>query len=284
MEENRVLDECQPGQLYQIPVDRIDADPDQPRKFFDEKQINKLAESVKNKGVLQPIIVRKDGERAKVIAGERRLRAAREAGLATIPAIFVGGDSSEISLIENLQRENLNPIEEAEAIVRLIESKGYQDKDLVPILGKAKSTISEMKKLNELPDKIKDQCRNSNEWSRNILLEIAKQPTPKQMIDLFNEVKKKNLKGREVRAITRGHSRKRDKVTIVVSQLHNVSKAFIDFNYDDIEEDRKRDLRNELKNTKKMIETILDNLKDKEETQDEFLLFDELSEVSESNA
>lgn len=279
MDELIALEDYKPGRLYSIPLGNVETDPDQPRKYFDEKKMSKLSESIKNKGVLQPVIVRMEGERTVLIAGERRLKAAKAAGLETIPAIFVDGDAAEISLIENLQRENLNPIEEAEAIVRLIDSKGYQDKDLVPILGKAKSTISEMKKLNELPDKIKDQCRNSNEWSRNILLEIAKQPTKKQMIDLFNEVKKKNLKGREVRAITRGHSRKRDKVSIVVSHLHNVSKSFVDFNFDEIEEDRKRDLRNELRNTKKMIDSILDNLKDKEESKgDEFLLFDELSE------
>lgn len=276
--------EHQVGVLQWLKVENIQTDPMQPRKYFDGKLMKQLTESIKEKGVIQPVIVKKDGENTILVAGERRLRAARQAGMDSIPAIFVEGDTCEISLIENLQRENLNPIEEAEAIVRLIELKGYMDKDLVPILGKAKSTISEMKKLNELPDKIKDQCRNSNEWSRNVLLEIAKQPTKKQMIDLFNEVKKKNLKGREVRAITRGHSRKRDRVTIIVSHLHNITKSFVDLNFEEIEESRKRDLRNELRNTRRMIDTLLDNLKVREETQEEFLLFEALSaEGVESN-
>ncbi len=269
------IEQYKTGCLYQVPLGEIEADPNQPRKFFDKKELNKLSQSIKNKGVLQPVIIRVCDNQLLLIAGERRLRASKIARLKSIPAIVVEGDSAEISLIENIQREDLNPIEEAEAIAKLIEINGYKDKDLVPILGKAKSTISEMKKLNLLPARIKDQCRKSNQWSRNVLLEIAKQPTKKKMLELFNEVKKNNLKGREVRTITRGRSRKRNKASIIVDKLHNVFNSFTELKFDEIEDEQKKNLRTELRDIRKKIDSMLDNLKT-QDAPEELSLFDDL--------
>ncbi|MBK5276696.1 MAG: ParB/RepB/Spo0J family partition protein [Desulfuromonadales bacterium] len=110
------------GKLYQLPLSSVQPDPEQPRKFFDEQALAELSASIAGHGVLQPILVRQgaDGDGVFIIvSGERRYQAARNAGLATIPAIITDGEPAEISIIENLLRENLTAIEEAEAIERL---------------------------------------------------------------------------------------------------------------------------------------------------------------------
>lgn len=247
------------SKLYEIPLDEIEPDIHQARKFFDSEKLDRLTESIRAKGVLQPILLQRIEEKNVVVAGERRLRAAKQAGLRTIPAMFVLGDVAELSLIENLQREDLNPIEEAEALARLVEERGYKDIDLVPIIGKAKSTISEIKKLNQLPESIKDECRNSGEWSRNVLLEIAKQPTEEAMIRLFQQVKSEGLKGEQLRQITRDKSPKPkgDSVVRFVNNLKMVTKSFRRLDFETMEDRHREVLRDELLHMKEQIDAAL---------------------------
>ena len=184
------LNNYQDGSFYHVDVDLILPNPDQPRKFFDEQALNELATSIKKKGVLQPVIIRKaDDGQIFLVAGERRLKAAKIAGLENIPAIITKGNPAEIALIENLQREDLKPIEEAEALGRMIEEHGYTQEKLVQVLGKAKSTISEIVSLNRLPDSIKEEVRRAELFPRRLLVEIAKQDTQEKMVTLFASVK-----------------------------------------------------------------------------------------------
>ena len=189
------LNNYQDGSFFHVDVDLILPNPDQPREFFDEKSLNELAASIKKKGVLQPVIIRKtDDAQIFLVAGERRLKAAKIAGLEKIPAIITKGNPAEIALIENLQREDLKPIEEAEALGRMIEEHGYTQETLVQVLGKAQSTISEVLSLNRLPESIKDEVRQTNAFPRRLLVEIAKQKTPDKMLALFTAAKGGNLK------------------------------------------------------------------------------------------
>lgn len=140
--------------VTQIESKLIDTNPNQPRKHFDEDALNELAVSIKNYGVIQPILVcPKEGGRYELIAGERRLRASKMAGLSFIPAIvkrFTQSEMAEIALIENLQREDLNPIEEARAYRSLMEKYGFTQEELADKLGKSRPVIANSLRLLSL--------------------------------------------------------------------------------------------------------------------------------------
>src|SRR5256712_5771877 len=131
----------------------------QPRRHFDERHIEELAESIRSKGVLLPLIVRRDSDGYVLVAGERRWRAAQKAGLRELPVMVrevTGNESFEIALIENIQREDLNPVEEAEAYKRLIEEHGLTQEELAARVGKERSTVANALRLLRLPDAIKE--------------------------------------------------------------------------------------------------------------------------------
>ena len=147
------------GSFYQIEINLIEPDPNQPRQYFDPEALAELSESIKQKGVLQPVIIRRDKDgKIWLVARERRFRAAKMAGLEKIPAILTTGNPAEISLIENIQRENLNPIEEAQAMDRMVKEYKYTQEQLAQVIGKARTTITQTLSLNKLPDEIKTQC------------------------------------------------------------------------------------------------------------------------------
>ncbi|MDR2158235.1 MAG: ParB/RepB/Spo0J family partition protein [Holosporaceae bacterium] len=151
------------NEIVKINVDAVKQNPFQPRQIFDEDGLNSLAESIKRKGVIQPILARKleDGT-YQLVAGERRLRASRIAGLKEIPAILADisrEDQLEIAILENIQRENLNPIEEAEAYRRLMDEFSRTQEELSNMLGKSRSHIANTLRLLSLPDQVKDMIR-----------------------------------------------------------------------------------------------------------------------------
>ncbi len=147
-----------PG-LLQVPIDRISPNPYQPRKTFNEVSIEELARSVREHGIVQPLVVMRSGDRFKLIAGERRYRAAQKAGLQSVPVIIKDdirqGDELEIALIENIQREDLNPIEEANAYHQLHEEFGLTQEEIAKRVGKERSTIANFLRLIKLPDSVK---------------------------------------------------------------------------------------------------------------------------------
>lgn len=134
----------------EVPIGLIDRNPNQPRKNFDEKALKELAQSIKTHGVIQPIIVCKNGDRYTIIAGERRWRASQLAGLKTIPCIikdYTSRQISEISIIENLQREDLNPIESARAIKRLIDEFDVTQETVADRIGKSRPAVANTLRL-----------------------------------------------------------------------------------------------------------------------------------------
>ena len=144
--------------LTHIPVERIRANPNQPRKRFDDESLHSLAESVKTDGVLQPVVVRKSGDHYELIMGERRLQAARLAGVPSIPAVVrsaTDADTLRLALVENLQRENLNPIEVAEAYKALSEKFGLSHQELAAMVGKERSSVANTLRLLGLPEEIR---------------------------------------------------------------------------------------------------------------------------------
>jgi len=194
--------DAEAGKIINVPVDTIEPNPDQPRKYFDSQALEDLTQSVRQRGILQPIIVRHKGEDGFVlIAGERRWRAATAAGLAKIPALVRHEhDSAEIALIENLQRENLNPIEEAESLQRLKQQRDLTDEQLARIVGKSRPSVVASLSLNRLPEPIIQECQTSDRYTKSQLLEVLRQPTPEAQLALWQLMKDGGLTVRQARA------------------------------------------------------------------------------------
>ncbi len=190
--------------ITEIDIDKIEPNPNQPRKFFDEQSLQELAASIDAKGLLQPILVRVgEGDTYTVVAGERRYRAHKLLNRPTIPAIITTGDSDELALIENIQRENLTPIEEAEGIQRLIEKHGYVHEDAARIVGKARNTVTALLKILTLPGDILDECRSSNIATKTFLIELAGAPSEQQR-DVWENLKTGRAKTRDAVRGARG--------------------------------------------------------------------------------
>jgi len=144
--------------VAEIPVEKIRPNPLQPRKVFDQEKLNALAETIRSYGVIQPLIVQKDNDNYVLVAGERRLRAAKMVGLNAVPAVVNEYDHNqlmEIALVENLQREDLNPIEEATSYKKLIDEFGLLQEDLAKRLGKSRSSITNSMRLLMLENDVK---------------------------------------------------------------------------------------------------------------------------------
>ena len=188
------------GKLYDMNIADLQPDPEQPRKYFDEEALAELKASIEKHGVLQPVLVRLSSDGALLlVSGERRYQASLLAGCRTIPAVFTTGEPAEISIVENLLRENLTAIEEAEAIERLRALHDYALADLTTVLGKSASTLSEILSLNKLPAEVKDDCRNDPKAGRSILVLIARQKTPEKMAALYSKYKESGLTRGEIR-------------------------------------------------------------------------------------
>lgn len=164
--------------VIEIDMRQITANPDQPRKFFDDSSLIQLAQSIEEKGLLQPILIRDIGnDRYMIVAGERRFRANDLLGRETIAAIVTDGEIDEIAIIENVQREDLRPIELAESLGRLIQTLNYTQDDIAKIIGKSRSTVAEIVSLLRLPEHVKEKCRTSDVASKSFLVELARMDT-----------------------------------------------------------------------------------------------------------
>lgn len=179
-----------------VPTDKVDASELQVRTHFDDEEIQALSYSIKEHGVLQPILVVQDGDRYKVIAGERRLRASKLAGIDRIPArVITSTDKGthEIALRENLDRVDLHPLEEGEGYLSLLEAKAYSSYDAIAkAFGKPKSRITECIGFTRLPDETKQELMARNLKSRQILRQLLKTP-PQMHKDLIIEAAKKEM-------------------------------------------------------------------------------------------
>lgn len=172
--------------VKQIPLAQIGANPDQPRKTFTESELSDLAASIRERGVLQPILLRSVSGRPymyEIIAGERRFRASKMAGLNEIPALVKSMDDNnarEVALIENVQRENLNPIEEANAYKNLMECCDYELADVSRLIGKSASYIRNMLRLTSLPESVQSLVEQG-ELSASHARTIATAENPEQL-------------------------------------------------------------------------------------------------------
>lgn len=169
------------GKIYEIPLDQLYRDIDQPRKHFDLQELESLKKSISDKGLLYPIIFRVDETGSNIIvSGERRFKAYQSLGLEKIPSMLVGSDKyDEVALIDNILRSELHPVDEAEALDNLRTKHNYTHDELGNLIGKAANTVTEIVTLAKLSQEIRDDARTRKNLSRNSLLKVARKPTDK---------------------------------------------------------------------------------------------------------
>jgi ParB family chromosome partitioning protein len=172
-----------------VSIDQVDPNPNQPRQVMGD--LSELIASITEKGVIEPLIVRQRGDRFQIIAGERRYQAAVQAGLRELPVVLRDVDDTEVielALIENLQRKDLTPFEEAEALESLAERCSYTHEDLARRLGKSRTSITESLALTTMPEEIRNLCRLADISSKSLLLQVVRQETQEKMSALVEKI------------------------------------------------------------------------------------------------
>jgi len=202
--EKKIVNETPKEEIVNVRLDELRSNPYQPRKVFDEEALKELSDSIKEHGVFQPIIVKKSIKGYEIIAGERRVKASRLAGLTEIPAIirdFNDQEMMEIALLENLQRENLNAIEEATAYKKLQETLAVTQEELAKRLGKSRSHITNMIGILSLPQNIQDEISKNN-VSMGHARVLSKLSDASQQQTLLDKIIKEGISVRELENLT----------------------------------------------------------------------------------
>jgi len=213
--------------LTSVPLVDVQPNPDQPRKHFAPDKLAELADSIKARGLLQPIIVRRVESGYQLLAGERRFRAAQLAGLDKLPALIRAADDPlEVALIENLQREDLSPLEEAEGLALLIERHGYSHREVAELLGKSRPYVSNTLALTRLPEAVKTDLRRDGPGvSRELLMGVARQEDPEAALALWRRLQLDLLSVRRFRAEKEGAASERPVVLDVLAAARRLNRA-----------------------------------------------------------
>lgn len=164
------------ARLHQLPLEKLRLNPANPRNQVDHQELEGLAQTIRAHGVLSPVLYQMGEDRIpEIIAGGRRVVAAKMAGCESIPALLIDGkDADEIALIENVSREDLHPVDEAEAMANILKRKKYKQADLAEIVGKAPNTVSELLRIARMPEEVKKRARQCPCISRRLLVEVSK--------------------------------------------------------------------------------------------------------------
>jgi ParB family transcriptional regulator, chromosome partitioning protein len=245
--------------IRNIPIDKIVANALQPRK--DLGDLNEMADSIKEKGILEPILIRPKNGKFEIVAGERRYRAAILAGLTEIPCIehdIADNEALELSIIENIQRKDLNIYEQAFSYKSLSEIYGYTHQDIGLKIGKSRVTVTELIRITDLPGEILKQCVELNISSKTFLLELVKLDNEEQMMEMLNNYSEKPFSREKIK-----EKRKADEEAIIPE------KHLKNFKYNLISEDKsvkiKFDIKSQDTNKDKIInilEKLIEDIKE----------------------
>lgn len=253
-----------------VPIAVIKPNPQQPRQFFDPEALAELAESIKARGLLQPVIVRRDEDGGyTLIAGERRLRAAELAGVGLVPAILSNHDLLEVALEENIQRQDLNALEEAEALAILASERGLSHAELAKVIHKSRPYVSNTLTLTRLPDDIKREYLDDGATvPREIMISVARQDTPDEMHTLWKRVKLGTL---SVRSFRQRAESKRPVIPVsqVLKNSRKLGRAIRQLSgVSTLEEAQAKTLRRSLLRARKAIDRVLAELPEPEKAQE----------------
>ncbi len=253
--ESNIMENTSSDEVMEIPINEVRPNPYQPRKTFNEDALNELAESIKNYGVFQPIIVKKGIKGYDLIAGERRLRASRIAGMEKIPAIvkeFTDEEMREISLLENIQRENLTSIELAWAYKGIIDNLDITQEDLAKKIGKSRSHITNTLGLLNLPEDVQKKILDG-ELSMGHARVLSKMEDEKEVSHLVDKVIKDNISVHALEEI----SKKED-----IKKRMPVTRRRVDTNYFHIENELRDILGTKVKVDNKKMSIYFENVND----------------------
>jgi ParB family chromosome partitioning protein len=187
-----------------VPIEDIQPNPHQPRQALGD--LSELTASIREKGILEPILVRPQGSRFQIIAGERRFRAATEAGLVEIPCVVreaSDAETMEIALIENLQRKDLSAFEEADGLKTLAETYGYTHEKMAEKIGKSRSSLTEALSLTAMPAQVRELCRLADISSKSLLLQIVRQSDSRKMVALVEQLQREGATREAARRIAK---------------------------------------------------------------------------------
>jgi ParB family transcriptional regulator, chromosome partitioning protein len=210
-----------------VPIDQVDPNPDQPRQAMGD--LAELVSSVVEKGIIEPLIVRQRGPRYQIIAGERRYHAGVQAGLLELPVVIRDvddGEMLELALIENIQRKDLTPFEESEAMQGLAQKFGYTHEDLAKRLGKSRTTITEALSLNSIPPEVRKVCRLAGIGNRSLLLQIVRQGDPQKMLALVEKITSQGATREQLRKDSEAEKPKAGRPKAFVFAFRPATKAF----------------------------------------------------------
>jgi ParB family chromosome partitioning protein len=174
-----------------VPIEQVDPNPDQPRQVMGD--LSELMASIAEKGVIEPLIVRQRGNRYQIVAGERRYQASVRVGLREVPVVIREVDDNEIievALVENIQRKDLSPFEEAEALQSLADRCGYTHEDMARRLGKSRTSVTESLALASMPAEVRNLCRLADISSKSLLLQIVRQSDTQKMLAFIEKLTK----------------------------------------------------------------------------------------------
>ncbi len=225
--EEKIVTETPKEEIVEIKLDELRSNPYQPRKVFDEQSLNELASSIREHGVFQPIIVKKSIKGYEIIAGERRVKASRIAGKETIPAIvreFNDTEMMEIAVLENLQREDLNAIEEANAYVKIMQAKNLTHEELAKVLGKSQSYVTNTIGLLRLPDEVKKLVVD-DKLSMTHARILSKMSDYNTIISLANKVVNEGISVRELEDIAK--NKDINKIVKVERKVKETDKKYL---------------------------------------------------------
>ncbi len=241
-----------------IPIEQIDPNPNQPRQVMGD--LSELIASVQENGIIEPIVVRQRGSRFQIVAGERRYQAAVRAGIEELPVVIRDVDDVgilEIALVENLQRKDLTPFEESEALQALCQKAGYTHERLAQKLGKSRTVITESLSLNQMPESIKQLCRLADISSKSLLLQVVRQVEPEKMAALVEQMSRGGgMTRQEVRETVKPKAPARGRPKAYTFTYRAPTKQFafsLSFKKSDVEQDE----------VIETLERILDDLRSK---------------------
>lgn len=255
--ESNIMETAEENDIKEIPVSEIRPNPYQPRKTFNEGALNELAESIKNYGVFQPIIVKKGLRGYDLIAGERRLRASKIAGLTKIPAIvkeFTDDEMREISLLENIQRENLTAIELAWAYKGIIDNLDIRQEDLAQKIGKSRSHVTNTLGLLNLPKSVQEMILNGD-ISMGHARVLSKMDDDDEVIKLADRIVHENISVHELEDISKKDDIK--KRMPINKRINNNN-----YNYSQVEDGLRDLLGTNVKINDKKISIYFENVND----------------------